>query len=102
MLGHELLRAAQVLRRVHGQPDALVAVAAQLALGGELGKRALLVVALLRQPLERLLAEHVDAGVHPVVEQRRLAEARDAAVVLERDDAERRAHLRDDDRRGSA
>ena len=66
------------------------------------GKRALLVVALLRQPLERLGAEHVDAGVDPVVEQRRLAEARHAAVVLERDDAERRAHLRDDDRRGGA
>ena len=68
-------RAAQVLRRVHGEPDAVVAVAAQLPLGGELGEGALLVVAALGQPRERLLAEHVDAGVDPVVEQRRLAEA---------------------------
>ena len=38
MLVHELLRAAQILRGVHRQPDALVAVAAQLALPGELNR----------------------------------------------------------------
>src|SRR5205823_10444380 len=34
-----LLRAAQVLRRVHGQPEALVAEGAELAFLDELGKR---------------------------------------------------------------
>ena len=43
-------------------------IAAQLPLRGELRKRALLVVALLGSRVERLVAEHVDAGVHPVVE----------------------------------
>ena len=68
---------AEILRRVHGEPDARVPEAAELALAGELGERALLVVAALGQPRERLLAERVDAGVDPVVEQRRLAEAGD-------------------------
>src|SRR3954447_18069600 len=54
MPGHELLGAAQVLRRVDRQPDALVAVTAELPLGRELGKGALLVIALLGQPFERL------------------------------------------------
>ena len=37
---------------------------------------------------------------HPLRQQRRLAEAGDRVVVVDVDDAERRAHLRDDDRRG--
>src|SRR4029079_2641013 len=96
MLGHVGLGAAEILRRVHGQPDARVTEPTELALGGELRERALLVVALLRQAVERLLAEDVDAGVHPLLEERRLAEAGDRAVVVQVDDAERRANLRTD------
>src|SRR5581483_6282989 len=90
MLGHVLLRLSQILRRVDGEPDAGVAEAAQLPLGGQLGKRGLLVVAALRQPRQRLLVEDVDAGVDPVRERRRLAEARDRAVVALVDITERR------------
>src|SRR5712671_8184957 len=78
MLVHIVLRAPQVLRRVDREPDALMPKAAQLAFGRELGERALLVVALFRETRQCLLAERVDAGVHPVVEQRRLAKAGDA------------------------
>src|SRR5579871_2064443 len=102
MLLHELGGAAEILRRVHGQPHAGVAVAAQLALGGELGERRELVVAALGEPLERLLAEDVDAGVDPLVEHRRFAKAGDRAVLLEIDDAEGGTHLGYDDRRGRA
>src|SRR5262245_16656868 len=102
MLGHEVLRLAQVLGRVDREPDALVTKASQLALLSEVGERRRLVVALVREAGERLVAESVDAGVDPVVEEWRLAEAGDAAVVLELDDAERRADLRDHDRRAGA
>jgi hypothetical protein len=57
----ELRGAPQVLRRVHGEPDALVAVRVQPPLACELRERRLLVVALLRQQRERVLAEDVDA-----------------------------------------
>src|SRR6478609_11139963 len=68
MPAHELLGAAQVFRRVDRQPDAVVAVTAELALGRELGKGALLVIALLGQPFERLRPKCIDTGVHPVRE----------------------------------
>ena len=74
----------------------------QLALLRELGERRLLVVAALGQPLERLVVEHVDAGVDPVRQSRRLAEAGDEVVVVEIDDAELRRQRRDDDRRRAA
>src|SRR5581483_4713534 len=80
----------------------VVPVAPQLALTSELGEGRLLVVAALRQALDGLGAERVDAGVDPMVEERRLAEAGDRPVPVEVDDAERRPHLRDDDRRGGA
>src|SRR5215471_2994569 len=99
---HVLPSAAQVLRRVHGEPDALVAVRMQPPLARELRKRGLLVVALLGQERERLLAENVDAGVDPVVEQRGLAETGDRAVALDLHHPKRGAHLRDDDRRCGA
>src|SRR5262249_57370800 len=65
---------------------------------GQLGERALLVIAPLRETVDRLLAQDVHTGVHPLVEDRRLTEPGDPAVLLQVDDAERRAHLRDDDR----
>src|SRR5207249_4332025 len=99
MGGHELLGAAQVLRRVDGEPDALVPERRELALGREVRERAQLVVAPLREALERLLVEHVDARVDPVVELRRLAEAGDHVAVAEVDDAEGRPDLGDDDGR---
>ena len=70
-----LLGAAEVLRRVDGQPQALVAERAQTPLGGELRERGRLVVAALGQAGERLLAEDVEAGVDPVRQRGRLAEA---------------------------
>src|SRR3954454_9289359 len=74
VLLHELLGAAEVLGRVHGQPHTAMPVAAELALLGELGERVLLVVAALGQAPQRLVVEHVHPGVDPVVEQRRLAQ----------------------------
>ena len=66
VLVDELGGAAEILRRVHREPDALVPVRVQPSLLRELREGRLLVVALLRQERERLLAEHVDAGVDPV------------------------------------
>ena len=63
----------------------------------------LLVVPSLREKRQRLLAQDVDAGVDPVIEQRRLAEAGDRAIDFDLDHTERRAHLRHDEgRRGTA
>ena len=72
---------------------------AQASLGGELREGGRLVVAALREALERLLAEDVDAAADPLVEPRRLAKAGDQ-VVVEVDHAERRAQRDDRDRRG--
>ena len=47
----------------------------QLSLLRELGEGRLLVVAALRESLERLVVEDVDAGVDPVRQARRLDEA---------------------------
>src|SRR5438552_235640 len=99
MCGHELLRLAEVLRRVDRHPDAGVPVTAQLSLRGELGEGALLVVSALREPVDRLVVEDVDPRVDPVFEQGRLTEAGYRPAAVDVDDAERRAHLRDDDRR---
>src|ERR687895_224484 len=71
----ELLRDAQILQRVDGEPDPAVAVRGQPALGGELGKGGALVVAALRQPGDRLLAEDVDPATGPIGKSRRLLEA---------------------------
>ena len=100
--GDELLRPAQVLRRVHRQPESLVAERAQPPLGGELGERRRLVVAPLGEPRERLLVEDVDAAVDPVRQPRRFAEADDDVVLVELDDPERRRQRRDRDRRRGA
>ena len=89
MCGHELLRLAEVLRRVDRQPDAGVPVTAQLSLRGELGEGVLLVVAALGEPVDRLVVEDVDPRVDPVVEQGRLTEARDRPAAVDVDDAER-------------
>src|SRR5207245_75711 len=97
-----LLGALKILRRVHRDPDALVAEAVQLSLRSERGERRLLVVAALRQTRERLVVEDVDACVHPVRESRSLAEAGDSIAVRELDDAELRDQRRDHYRRCGA
>src|SRR5206468_3877030 len=62
-------------------------------------ERGRLVVAALREPRQRLLAEHVDAAADPMpFELRRLAEAGDD-VSVEIDDAEARAQRDHRDRR---
>src|SRR4249919_2239184 len=66
-----LLRQTQLLRRVDGQPDPLVAEGAQAPERGELGERGRLVIAPLRQGRERLLAERVDAAADPILEEPR-------------------------------
>ena len=90
----------KVLGRVDRDPHPLVAEGEQLPFAGELRERRLLVVASLRQTLERLVVEHVDAAVHPVREARRLAKTCDAIVRSQLDDAELRHERRHDDRRG--
>src|SRR5438876_6477361 len=100
--GDLLLRAAEVLRRVDGQPEPLVPEGAEAAFGDELRERRRLVVAPLGEPLERLLAEDVDAGVDPVGNSARLPEARDDVVGAQVDQAERRRRPGDRDRRRSA
>src|SRR6266508_3089092 len=93
-----LFRAHQVLRLVDGDPEPLVAEGVELSLLRQLGERRLLVVAPLRQPLERFLVEDVDAAVHPVRQTRSLAEA-GHAVALQLDDSELRDEPRDHYRR---
>ena len=81
----------------------VVAVRAEAPLGGELGERRRLVVAALGKPLERLLAEDVDAAADPVRDRGRASlKPVDDVVVAEVDDAERRARPRDGDRRRRA
>ena len=79
-----------------------MAEAEQLPLLGQLGERRLLVVAALGHPGERFVVEHVDAGVDPVRQARRLAKTCHAVVVAELDHAELRPERRDHDRRGAA
>src|SRR5258705_14021095 len=99
--GEVLLGETQVLRCVHRQPDALVPQGPQAALAGELGKDRRLVVAALREALERLVPEDVDATAHPLVKAGRLAEAGDQ-VAVELDYAEQRAQRDDRDGRRRA
>ena len=94
-----LLGALEVLWSVHRDPQALVPEGEQLAFLGELGEGRLLVVAALRQPLERLVVEHVDAGVHPMREPRCFVKAADTVAVRQLDDAELRLQRRDHDGR---
>src|SRR5256885_2080338 len=56
MLLDELGRTAQILRRVHGEPHAFVAMRMEPPFLRELRERRLLVVALLREERERVLA----------------------------------------------
>ena len=94
-----LLGALKVLRRVHGDPEALVPEGEELPLVGQLRERRLLVVAALRQPLERLVVEDVDPRIDPVRQVRRLAEAAHTVAGGELDDSELGPERRDDDRR---
>src|SRR3954468_2846988 len=94
MCGHELLGEAELLRRVHGQPRALVPVPREAPLGGELRERGALVVAALGEAGERLLVENVDPDVDPVRQRRRLLEAGDVVACVEVDDPERRLEPR--------
>src|SRR5689334_8174521 len=80
---------AELLGGVDREPEAFVPVGVQAALGDELGERRRLVVAPLREALDRLLGEDVDAAVHPVRDPASLAEALDDVVLAEVDDAER-------------
>src|SRR6266516_3766439 len=96
-----LLGALQVFRGVHRDPQALVPEGEQLAFLRELGEGRLLVVAALRQSLERLVVEHVDADIHPMWEPRCFPKAADAIAVRKLDDAELRLQRGDDDRRGA-
>ena len=97
--GDVLVGAPELLRRVHGQPQARVAVRAQRALGGELREDRRLVVALLGEALDRGGGQHVDAAVDPVRHPRHLVEAGHDVVVGEIDLPELRRRLRDGDRR---
>src|SRR5712691_13244694 len=102
MRAYELLRLAELLRSVHGDPEARVATGEELPFRCELGEGRLLVIAALRQPLDAFVIEHVDAGADPLGQKRRFAETGDRVVVVQLDDAEWRAHLRDHERRGGA
>src|SRR6266498_4225426 len=73
----------------------------QPALGSELREGRRLVIAALRQALDRLCAEHVDAAADPVLEARSLAEG-GHEIVLELNDAEGRLQRHDRDRGGAA
>src|SRR5205085_6515555 len=101
MRAEVLLRAAEILRCVHGEPEPFVPEGPELALGRKLRERGRLVVAPLREASERLFAEHVDAAADPAFDRSALGEAGDA-IVVELDDAERRPRLCDRDRRGCA
>src|SRR5262249_28330628 len=91
-----LLRALEVFRGVHRDPDALVAEGVELPLRCQLGECRLLVVAALGQPLERLVVEDVDAGVDPVRQARRFAKTAHTVAVRELDHAELRRQRSDD------
>src|SRR5581483_7106422 len=97
--GNLLLGGPQLLRRVDRQPEAGVPERVQPPLCGELRKRRRLVVALLREARDRLVAQHVVAAVDPERDAAALAEPVDHVVVAELDDAELRVRLRDRDRR---
>jgi hypothetical protein len=68
MLRDELRGAAKILRRVHGEPDAVVPVCMQPPLSRELRKRRLFVVAFFGEERQRVCTEDVDAGVDPVLQ----------------------------------
>src|SRR6187551_292698 len=100
--GHDFLGLPEILGRVHGQPEPRVAERLHASLAGELRKGRVLVIAALRQAVERLLPEDVDAAADPVRELRRLPKAGDDIVVPEVDDPERRLQRRYcDSRRGT-
>ena len=65
------------------------------ALHRELGEGRGLVVAPLRQPLDRLVVQHVEAHVDPVREPRGLPRTPSRSLSSELDDAERRRHRGD-------
>src|SRR5262249_35574639 len=96
-----LLGPAQILGRVDGEPEPVVAERSELPFRSKLGKRGRLVVAALGEARESFLPEHVDAAADPALDRPALGEAADS-VAVELDDAERRLRLRDRDRRGNA
>src|SRR5436309_6505592 len=96
------LGALEVLRSIHGDPESLVPKSEQLPLTRELGEGRLLVVALFRHARQRLLVQHVDPGIDPVRQARRLAEARDALTFGKLHHTELRHERRNHDRRGSS
>src|SRR5712691_6384085 len=102
MRPYELLCLPKLLRSVHGDPEARVAVSEELALRRQPREGRFLVIAALRQPFDAFVIEHVDAGAHPLGQERRFAETGDRVVVVQLDDGEGRAHLRDDERRRGA
>src|SRR5207244_13430566 len=102
MCGVVLLRPLQVLRRVDGDPEALVPEGEELPLLCKLRERRLLVIAALRHAGERFVAEHVHAGVDPVRQARRFTETGHSVVVAKVDHAKLRPQRSDDDRRGTA
>src|SRR4051812_6108371 len=72
---------------------------AQRTFRGELGERRRLVVASIREALDRLGREHVVAAVDPERDLAALAEAVHDVVVVDVDEPELRLRLRDGDRR---
>ena len=68
-----LLRAAQVLRRVHGEPEPSWRYARSLPSAASSGNVLVSWSPLLGKPRERFLAEDVDAAVDPVGMPRGLA-----------------------------
>src|SRR5919201_1751652 len=97
-----LLRAAQVFRRIDGEPKALVPEGPEPSVGRQLGKRRRLVVTPLRQAFERLLPEDIHTAAHPRRHPAALAEAAHDVLLIELDDPERRRRPRHHDRRGRA
>ena len=96
-----LLGAAQVLGRVHGEPEAVVPERGEPSVGGELGKRRRLVVAALgqraRSPRRRARRRRSSPSTAASGPRETRRPSRRPSSV---DDAERRRQRRDRDRRG--
>ena len=78
-----MARASTIAQRI------TVPEGAQAALGGELRECRRLMVALVREPLDRFLREDVRTAVHPERHLAALAEPVDSVVVVHVDEANR-------------